>query len=630
MTPASERLRKYIEDGRKIVRTVLEIDFDTPVWQLPYNRAHMLGTKKLIWKGVPPNLAMLGKAIVANESLPMGGKGSFGRFGFPVLLRVLGEIAGEQDMTTLGRKVFDLTCQALENHTPPFSPFTLKRYAATLSLMVKILNLRQLTEIRIDWSNPFPEPEKSVREHLIPPEVLKAFGEIRSAVMVCEDNDQDRLLVHAITILICTGMRVGELLTMPADCWHEGTGEDDEGRILQGVWLGYTPEKQGLNEDTMPRWIPTLLIPIVKESVDEILRITAPFRENSRALAEGQVNLDIDLTRRFDLREVGDLLGGLTDDAVSRGMKQHGVAKFVKGAKAWVTGVQIESYIREISFLEPVMTDPFHQALHESLFVVPHLFFFGRSRNINPVSGTAKRVTPPQIATALRSQGNSKSLFERFDKLDPTTGKPYSFASHDPRHTLTTWQIKHGIDAVRVAAYFGRDIQQAEYANSFYDHLTQEQRMALVDNALATGHFRGGWANAIAKVKSPLKKAELRHLLAGNVGFSQLGICAHPEGTTPPTMPEACSTCPGLIVIPGSPGHQKRALEIQAEIEQKIAVYEAQVADGVFMAGKWLDKEYERQAGQRRVVEVLFSKDSLEPGEEPTLVQMGNSKNKEC
>jgi hypothetical protein len=95
-------------------------------------------------------------------------------------------------------------------------------------------------------------------------------------------------------------------------------------------------------------------------------------------------------------------------------------------------------------------------------------------------------------------------------------------------------------------------------------------------------------------------------------------------------MPEACSTCPGLIVIPGSPGHQNRALEIQAEIEQKIAVYEAQVADGVFMAGKWLDKEYERQAGHRRVVEVLFSKDTLEPGEEPTLVQMGNSKTKEC
>jgi len=181
-----------------------------------------------------------------------------------------------------------------------------------------------------------------------------------------------------------------------------------------------------------------------------------------------------------------------------------------------------------------------------------------------------------------------------------------------------------------VAAYFGRNVERPERSNFPYIDLTQEEQMDLVDRALEMGRFQGGWADAIGRIKDPLRQEEVRHLLAGNVSFSQLGICAHPEGTTPPTMPEACSRCPGLIVIPGSPGHQKRALEIQTEIEQRIAVYEAQVAEGVFMAGKWMELEYERQTKHRKVVEVLFSKDTLEPGEEPTLVQMGNSKTKEC
>jgi len=631
MDTASDRLEKYIADAREIVRTVLGIDFEEPIWQLPFNRAHLKFTKKLDWNGIPPALTRLGKAVVANESVPNNGSGQIGRASFPISVQQLGLILGERDVTTLARKDFDLTARALDDRKPQLSANSLAGYGSKLKALVNICNLRRLTESRIEWSSPFPATGKGEGGHLIPPEVIKAFGEIRSAVLVTDDNESDRLLVHAITLLICTGLRIGELLTLPANCWHQGYGEDDEGRILKGFWLGYAPEKRGLTEDTFPRWIPTALIPIVKESVEEILRITDLARVNARFLAEGRVNLPIDMDQSYTLREASAILGYSQFETVRNAMRKLGIATWKSRSRAnLATGDQIAEYVRRLSNINPVMTDPIRLDLQDALLVIPSQFFRGKHKKCKPIAGSAKAMGPAQIQNALRSTKTGASLFERFGKRDTKTEKPYSFATHDPRHTLTTWQIKHGLDQWEVAAYFARSVERPERSNFPYIDLTHEDRMALVDRALETGRFQGGWADAIGKIKDPVKKQEIRHLLAANAGFSQLGICAHPEGTTPPTTPEACSRCPGLIVIPGSPGHQKRALEIQADIEQRIAVYEAQVAEGVFMAGKWMELEYERQAKHRKVVEVLFSRDTLEPGEEPTLVQMGNSKTKEC
>ena len=631
MNTASDCLEKYIADAREIVPTVLGIDFEATIWQLPHNRAHLKHRKKLNWKGIPPGLTMLGKAIVANESLPNNGKGRFSSAQFPNTIRLLSQILGERDVTTITRKDFDLAARKLSERNPQLLANTLVQGGSQLKQLAQICNLRRLTETRIEWSNPFHGPSKGEREHLIPPEVFKAFGEIRSTVMATDDNDQDRLLVHSITILICTGLRIGELLTLPADCWHEGNGEDDDGRILKGYWLGYAPEKRGLTEETFPRWIPTALLPIVQESIEEILRITGPARLNALALAEGRVNLPIDLDRDYTLREASALLGLSTVTTLRNGMRDLGIATWnYRSRNHRASGKQIAEYVRRLSDLDPVMTDPFRLDLHDALLVIPSHFFRIRWQETTPLVGTARPMIPSQIQNALRSTKNTPSLFKRFGKRDQKTGKPFSFSPHDPRHTLTTWQIKHGLDQYEVAAYFGRSVERPERSNAHYIDMTLEDLMVLVDRALETGRFQGGWADAIARIKDPVKKEETRNLLAASVGHSQLGICACPEGTTPPTMPEACSRCPGLIVIPGSPEHQRRALEVQTEIEQRIAVYEAQVAEGVFMAGKWMDLEYERQAKHRRVVEVLFSKDALEPGEEPTLIQMGNAKAKEC
>jgi len=196
MDTASDRLEKYTANAREIVRTVLGINFDDSVWQLPYSRNHLKGQKKLDWKGIPTDLTRLGKAVVANESLPNRSKGQIGTSQFRLVFRHLGQILGERDVTTLTRKDFDLTARALADRKPQLSATTLAKYAGDLKTLVNMCNLRRLTETRIEWSNPFTRPDKGEREHLIPPEVFKAFGEIRSTVLATDDNDLDRLLVQ--------------------------------------------------------------------------------------------------------------------------------------------------------------------------------------------------------------------------------------------------------------------------------------------------------------------------------------------------------------------------------------------------------------------------------------------------
>jgi integrase len=637
MTSASERVSEYIAEGRAILSAFPELDFDSMTWQLPFPRAHQRHSKRILWEGIPPKLVELGKAMVAIESLPRAGKTTHGRAKFGDTLRWLGKVLGDRNVSSLGRKDLDLTCRTLMERVPAFSVASLKGYGTNLVILVKALNRRDLLETKIIWSNPWGGAEtKSEKNRVIAPEILKAFGEIRAAVMGCDENDPDRLLVGAITILICTGMRVGELLSLPVNCWHEGIGEDDEGRILKGVWLGYAPEKNGLNENTMPKWIPSPLVPILRESIEDLIRITTPYRENAKALWKGEINIALNRNQLYSLKDLAELLGYRNKESARVALKGLGVGQFQKWHKAWLTVDEVTEYVRRRSRLGPVMTEPFIQELHESLFVIPQNFFNMKrpgpsgTPGTRGTRGTARPMLFQHIQFALKSMSNQRSLFERFNRVDPETGNPYAISSHDPRHTLTTWQIRHGIDGVRVAAYFGRSVDQAEYANSFYDHLNQEERMALVDSALANGRFKGGWATEYSKVTDPVMKEEVRHRLAGNVGYSQLGICSHPEGTTPPTIPEACSRCPGLIVIPGSRPHQKRAVEVQTEIQERISVYEAQVAEGVFLAGKWLTLEYERQARHNRVVEVLFSRPPLELGDEPMLVQMGMPSEREC
>ncbi|WP_108263060.1 hypothetical protein [Mangrovicoccus ximenensis] len=83
--------------------------------------------------------------------------------------------------------------------------------------------------------------------------------------------DDDRLLLSAIALNLACGWRVGELVTLPADCLFR-----DEGQLYV---RGY-PAKGG---KIAPKLVAPALAPMVEEAVAAILRLTGPGRAIAKA-----------------------------------------------------------------------------------------------------------------------------------------------------------------------------------------------------------------------------------------------------------------------------------------------------------------------------------------------------------
>ena len=606
LTDPAKRLEAYITGARDLVQAAFGIDFDSTVWQLPFDRATNKYSHCLDFSPFKEPFRTMLKAMTAHETALLNGRGCFAQNNNLPAARLLAVgLADVEDLTTISTEHFQRTINSIRDRDD-LSESTKYHYEEHLALMARVLNLERLTKCRITLGRTRSRPKATGDEHMIPPGAIKAFGEIWQEVMKT-GSDKDRLRACTATMLLCSGFRINELLSMPFDCWHTGKGRDNQGRILEGVWLGYAPEKNGLTETTMPRWIPSDLVPLMKECYEEIKRITEPFRENARALQAGRLELPgLEEGRTYSARDLAKLLG-LKDSLAARICGKSHTYKRIKGRGAGGTTYALSSQdirdlIHDRSFLDNVITEPWQQKLHESLFVISSGFF---RPSVNGINGTAQLMSSKTVYAYLSGgKTKQKSCFEQFNKKDPETGEYWGFATHDPRHTLTTWMKRAGLSELEIAAYFGRNTRNPATANRPYDHMQPWELLDVVRRALERGEFVGPWADILKNIKDPVRRSELKNTMLGNISYSRLGLCAHAEGTTPPTIPEACARCPGLIVVKGNEGHILETREQLTEVETTIAKYKRQIAEGYFNKERWLVLEEERRDGLQRMLEI--------------------------
>lgn len=606
LTEPVRRLESYVGSARDIVQGAFAINFDDMAWQLPFKREASRPNHFLDFALFKDPFRSLLKAMVAHETAPVNGRGCFGQSSrLQAAIHFADVIADVEDLTTISTDHFYRALNSI-NDRDDLSDVTKYHRIDHLARISKVLNMERLTRCRINFIKPTTRPEPIGDKHMIPPGAIQAFGEIWQEVMK-SGRDQDRLQVCAATILLCTGFRINELVSIPLDCWHTGKGRDNQGRILEGVWLGYAPEKNGLTESTMPRWVPTDLVPLVKECLEEIKRITEPFRENARNLQAGRVELPgLKDGQIYSAKEVAGILG-MSSERIAELGRDSGAYTKIKGrgfnGKIYALSSQeIRDLIYSYSFLNKVVTEPWPQELHESLFVISTGFF---NHTKNGMNGTATLLSAKKIYYYLASNGaRYKSCFEIFNKKDPETGKYWRIATHDPRHTITTWMKRAGLSELEIAAYFGRNTRNPAASNRNYDHMQPWELLEVVRKALERGEFVGPWADILKNIKDPIRRSELKNTMLGNISFSKLGLCAHAEGTTPPTIPEACARCPGLIVVKGNQGHIQETKEQLADVETTIASYKRQMDEGYFNKERWLALEEERRVGLQRMLEI--------------------------
>src|SRR5262249_42066754 len=92
----------------------------------------------------------------------------------------------------------------------------------------------------------------------------------------------DRLRAAALALLVVTGFRLGELLTLPLEC--EVT-ESDQGKTRYG--LRYYKEKaRGGEKMHEVRWLTATGAELARSAIAEIREITEPARERARILEQ--------------------------------------------------------------------------------------------------------------------------------------------------------------------------------------------------------------------------------------------------------------------------------------------------------------------------------------------------------
>lgn len=122
-------------------------------------------------------------------------------------------------------------------------------------------------------------------------------------------NDDERIVLRVIDLLVAGGFRIGEVLTLPLDCWVEETGHDQNssgnaGRSTKRCGLRYIPEKGGL---PVIKWLPDHTVPFAKRAVEDLTRLCAAalLEENPDCvpLGEGLISPD-EYVDRYQLSEI--------------------------------------------------------------------------------------------------------------------------------------------------------------------------------------------------------------------------------------------------------------------------------------------------------------------------------------
>lgn len=621
------RMASFISQGRNTALAMYGINFTNDLWQLPADRIGGTGNKRLNFTAFSGSFKDLLKAIAANACATNDGRGLLTRSGFiSAALHLAPSMNALSDLSGIGIHHFHQAVQSIRERTPEYATTTKYSLGSTLAIMAKELDAHRLTSSRIGFNNPFPhggsyygcDEETVSGKRSKMPEVgaLTALGEIYHEIMSGQNNDQDRLVVSAVTLLFCTGFRIHELLALPLNCWHEGQTRDEEGRIVPACFLGYTPEKAG-TDNAMNRWIAPSLVGLAKNALDEITRITEPFRENARIRFNGGINLSgLDDNRIYNMAEAARILG-YSDAGLYKITSVR--AKKTTNGDYRISAQFIRNLAISYCFKEPVQTFPWRQELHESLFVVGHRYFNTHAG----MTGTACILTSNVITNFLSGcrEWKSTSCFARFNKFNPETGKPWRIQSHGFRHMLNTMFQLGGFTQDDIASYFGRVDARA---NENYNHMTRRQRLAVATAAYECGELVGPLREALDSIKDPVRRSLAMAASFGNTQLSPLGICFHHDGAEVPSIPDRCAVCPGLGIIKGHPAlieETKRQLEVA---ERTYNTLQDGLSKGYIQDGPWVPLAMERRDRLRTMLGIHM--DNSTPN--GRVIQLGNPKRK--
>lgn len=385
-------------------------------------------------------------------------------------------------------------------------------------------------------------------------------------------EERERVLINIVTLLFVGGFRLGEVLTLPADCKVVDRGLG--GGERRGIRF---QKEKGKNRGrvTEIRWLTPVAAELAFACVDEVLALTERFRRQAAVLEwspdETRLAVAGIQAGRWCIEEHGtadgyvslslitDLLGVEPSGVAGAGWRQGAIRRaegevYVRSAVA--TWLHQERRRRCPESIRGVVkrADGTWQRLSESLFVVP-LNFFSRQKanhrllvclvneqNVSDWLDGRWENCEPTAANAVQREGafmrrvatpvwEDAEICSRLgDRLKEADSSPIQMNSHDLRKWLTTKAALSGIEDAVIMRW-----QNREHAGdlSAYKLLTTEERLRMLRAALQSGKLQGEVAQQYFSIIDPVEREAWLSTRAMAVHVSPFGLCVHDFAVTP-------------------------------------------------------------------------------------------------
>ncbi len=625
-TPEQRRLLKVIREAKGL-KTYPDISWESNRWEIRRydrsRRAHDHDTrdlrftrrrKKLSDPAVPFAMPYddFAKSIIRMRA-SLRGMSASSQQTMILALRFLYEAlhrSRSSDPTRLVRRHFHLALEDVRRDCTAASAYNVGIY---LSEIATFLNTYRLTRTRIHFQNAVPCPVKG--DHLDPisqaaglkkmpsSQVLEALAAISNDPL----TDDECILLRIIDLLVVGGFRIGEVLTLPRDCWVEESALDKRarpktdpvtGEPVKRCGLRYWPEKDG---DPIVKWLPDCSVPLARRAFDDLTRLCEKARQAAKVLEENpdRVPLPGNLhpERLLSKEEVARILPirrhvwrFLTKDLNVLPVRRVRLHRDGRASPLYrVRDIEV-ALLKRRGELEVLHTPGGKSQMLSQSLCVAFKNQFDPGKPTFPF--LAELISCDQISYALG--GKPGSVFLRHGVAGPD-GAPLKIRTHAFRHWLNTLADHGGLSDVELARWMGRrDIRQ----NEAYKHGTVEQRAAWAHEILKTGKLHGPIASAFQAIQRPAEKKEFLQTFVSVVHFTPYGVCTHDFALTPCRYYLNClAGCADYLRTKGDPEERHNLIQLRGFVAMELTRVENAAAQGEQGAGNWTDFNRRMLAG---------------------------------
>jgi hypothetical protein len=440
---------------------------------------------------------------------------------------------------------------------------------------------------------------------------LRAIEGLAELYSTKAKQPSDRLLLTAVAILVVTGLRIGELLTLPEDCEVK---EIRNGRPAYG--LRYYVEKTRGGENLFDiRWLTPIGAELAQKAIAEIREITSSARLRAKELEQNPDRVPIpgfSWAERLSRQQVSQILGKPLCSLYEIPVDQ--LPRHKDKRQPFYRTFEVEAYLLS-QRVDPLWTldrkNGTYQMLSETLLIIPK-YFLGSYFKTVPLLVEPMRFI--HLSNFIARTGRNRTIFERFNICEED-GSFCRITSHQFRHWLNDIADKGGLPVDLQTRWMGRKTPRDTGA---YLHSTVEERLDWVKSAIRGGEVVG----PMARIYFALPEGERDTFLEGQiqaVHITPMGICIHDFAIEPcPYHLNCVRGCSEYLRTKGNQKERLHLIQVQRRTEQALCIAQQRAAEGNNeTAQAWVSNYAETLAG----VKAALAVDDDSSVEEGTIVR---------